>query len=138
MMGSGQDSDVASAGFTSPDVSLESNVKTLSDAVTLITSSSSVVEKTKTLSAVCGQACKTDHDCPDSTGVCTYCRQQRCRPVAMHCGIPQPVNDTSAKQYLMIGDSISIGIYKTGGLFGYLKGYESQHIPINGGNAKKG
>jgi hypothetical protein len=61
------------------------------------------------------------------------CQQEREK-----CGGPTPVKDPSKKQYLMIGDSISIGIQKDGGLFDFLPGYESQHIPCNGGPASKG
>jgi hypothetical protein len=38
----------------------------------------------------------------------------------------------------MIGDSISIGIQTDGHLFDFLPGFESQHIPVNGGPASKG
>jgi len=87
--------------------------------------------------AVCGTACSTDRNCPDSTGVCTYCRAGICQPPAATCGTPQPAL-TQKPQFLMIGDSVSMGIQQAGRLFSLLPAFESQHVPVNAGPAKKG
>lgn len=55
-------------------------------------------------SPVCGRACQTDHDCPDQSGVCTYCTDAVCTHSSVRCGHPLPAN-TTKPQYLMIGDS---------------------------------
>ena len=85
--------------------------------------------------SVCGRACHSDVQCPDSSGRCTYCTAGTCRPPRTQCGGPRPAN-TSKPQLLVIGDSISIGYSPQ--LFAALPQYESQHIPINGGPASKG
>lgn len=88
--------------------------------------------------SVCGRACTSDVQCPDMKGNCTYCRKRICSPPRAHCGAPTPAKDPSKKQYLMIGDSISIGIQTGGNLFAHLPDYESQHVPVNAGPASKG
>ena len=105
--------------------------------------------------AVCGRACSSDVQCPDTRGVCTYCMgevggegapcgpgQRGCRCQAdgsSRCGggggAPAPANSTQP-QLLVIGDSISIGWSPV--LFPMLPQYGSQHIPSNGGPASKG
>jgi hypothetical protein len=92
---------------------------------------------------VCGRPCQSDVQCPDIRGNCTYCTNKICSPAQSNCGGgPSPIKDPSKKQYLMIGDSISIGISSTsdqgGNIFKFLPEYESQHDPVNAGPASKG
>jgi len=86
--------------------------------------------------AVCGRACKSDVQCPDARGVCTYCTRGACqRPPASCVGGPKAAN-TTKPQLLVLGDSISLGWSPV--LFAMLEGYESQHAPTNCGPASKG
>lgn len=88
------------------------------------------------IAPVCGTACRDDNDCPDPSGVCTYCTERICRKQNIQCGTPSNQTNPDLKAYLMVGDSISIGIQPY--LFPELVGYAPQHIPINGGPSSKG
>eukprot|EP00041_Stephanoeca_diplocostata_P028850 m.835112 g.835112 ORF g.835112 m.835112 type:complete len:792 (+) comp23452_c0_seq18:82-2457(+) len=85
---------------------------------------------------VCGMACVDDNDCPDPSGLCTYCTDHICQKQNVKCGGPPNETDPNLKAYLMVGDSISIGIQPY--LFPELSGYDAQHIHINGGPSSKG
>ena len=89
---------------------------------------------------VCGKTrCTDDNDCNDPAGSCTYCTKTVCNVQRGSCGKPNPP-PAGSKPYLMVGDSISIGIQ--GQLFAALgrgdKTMAPQRIKINGGNAAKG
>ena len=87
--------------------------------------------------STCGGKCTSDVECPDARGLCTYCRSNVCSNATSTCvGGPTPGN-TTKKQLLVVGDSISIGYSPQ--LFAALEDeYEGQHVPTNGGPCSKG
>ena len=89
----------------------------------------------------CGiTACKDDNDCNDRSGMCTYCTGRVCNKSSIRCGTKPTPPPPGTKPFLMVGDSISIGIQPQ--LFQAIHSGENttncQHIPVNGGPASKG
>ena len=52
---------------------------------------------------VCGRPCKTDVQCPDDRGICTYCLKGMCSKPRRDCGGPAKAN-TTKPQLLVVGD----------------------------------
>ena len=98
--------NVASGANNPLEIYLQQPVDSMATVYALLFSFALFAYSATAQKDVCGRPCKTDVQCPDDRGVCTYCTRGVCSEPRRSCGGPAKSN-TSKSQLLVIGDRCS-------------------------------